>query len=64
MVELVPVKDWAKPEKEWELDYNGTWAVKCNRIYFCCKADPPEEVQKQIDVGEANVGAKGLKTTW
>ena len=28
------------------------------------KADPCEEVQKQIGVGEANVEAKGLKTTW
>ena len=45
MVELVPVKDWDKSEKEWELDYNGTWSVKCNRLYWCCKADPCEEVQ-------------------
>ena len=64
MVELVPVKDWDKSEQEWGLDYDGVWEVKCNRLYWCCKADPPEEVQKQIDVGEANVEAKGLKTTW
>ena len=55
MVELVPVKDWDKPEKEWELDYNGTWSVKCNRLYWYCKADPHKDVQKQIGVGEANV---------
>ena len=64
MVGLVPVKDWGKPEQEWELDYDGVWEVKCNRLYWYCKADPAVEVTAQIDIGEANVEKRGLKTTW
>ena len=66
MVELVPVKDWDKSEQEWELDYDGVWEVKCNRIYYYLhyKAAPALEVLAQIDVGEADVEKKGSQTKW